>query len=358
MATYPDDIFEPRVLENVPGHDFDASKTQRIYAEDFNSPEAEIVAIETVLGTTPQGIYSTVKAWLTDLSSALSGKQNALGFTPENVANKDTDGTLAANSDTKYASQKATKTYADTKSPKATSPTNGDIASVDASGDLTDSGKAFDTDGTLAANSDAKIPTQKAVKTYVDGKPAGSFVLVSQGTFSVSVTGSVTTLKSITGLDGNTDGEYLLEAVFDNGGNNCVVGIDCNAGSNFANHWTWTQSYLVAGGSINKATNGGNNTDSIAKLIGNDSDYLSAVSCFLSARIMAKIDSNAGSRHPLILATGEGWDGGSGSLYFTRSAAMNTDTTHNITSIELKAYNSSGTHTMTGSYRLYKLAQS
>lgn len=32
----------------------------------------------------------------------------------EAVANKDTDGTLAANSDTKYASQKATKTYVDT----------------------------------------------------------------------------------------------------------------------------------------------------------------------------------------------------------------------------------------------------
>jgi len=45
-------------------------------------------------------------------------KQSALGFTPENVANKDTDATLAANSDTKYASQKATKTYADTKLAK------------------------------------------------------------------------------------------------------------------------------------------------------------------------------------------------------------------------------------------------
>ena len=45
----------------------------------------------------------------------LTGKQDALGYTPENVANKDTDGTLAANSDTKYPSQKAVKTYADTK---------------------------------------------------------------------------------------------------------------------------------------------------------------------------------------------------------------------------------------------------
>lgn len=81
-------------------------------------------------------------------------KQTALGFTPENVANKDTDGTLAANSDTKYASQKATKTYADTKqSALGFTPEN--VANKDV-------------DGTLAANSDTKYPSQKAVKTYVD----------------------------------------------------------------------------------------------------------------------------------------------------------------------------------------------
>jgi len=34
---------------------------------------------------------------------------------------------------------------------------------------IQDSGKAFSTDGTLAGNSDNNIPTQKAVKTYVDG---------------------------------------------------------------------------------------------------------------------------------------------------------------------------------------------
>lgn len=40
-------------------------------------------------------------------------KQNALGFTPENVINKSTDITLSANSDTLYPTQKAIKTYAD-----------------------------------------------------------------------------------------------------------------------------------------------------------------------------------------------------------------------------------------------------
>lgn len=49
------------------------------------------------------------------IQTQLNAKQASLGFTAENVSNKDTDGTLASNSDTKYPSQKAVKTYADTK---------------------------------------------------------------------------------------------------------------------------------------------------------------------------------------------------------------------------------------------------
>lgn len=50
----------------------------------------------------------------TYVDSGLATKQNSLGYTAENAANKDIDGTFAANSDTKYPSQKATKTYVDT----------------------------------------------------------------------------------------------------------------------------------------------------------------------------------------------------------------------------------------------------
>jgi plasmid maintenance system antidote protein VapI len=88
---------------------------------------------------------------LKELADALGDDPNfattmatALGLR-ELLSNKDTDGTLAANSDTNYPSQKAVKTYADLRELLS----NKDI------------------DGTLAANSDIKYPSQKAVKTYV-----------------------------------------------------------------------------------------------------------------------------------------------------------------------------------------------
>ena len=49
----------------------------------------------------------------TDLRGTWSGKQDALGFTPENVANKSNDISIDANSTTKYPSVKAIKDYAD-----------------------------------------------------------------------------------------------------------------------------------------------------------------------------------------------------------------------------------------------------
>ena len=50
-------------------------------------------------------------------------------------------------------------------------------------------GCTLDTDGTLAANSDTKIPSQKAVKTYVDGKKAAGSD-VTTGTDDVKYTTS------------------------------------------------------------------------------------------------------------------------------------------------------------------------
>jgi hypothetical protein len=52
----------------------------------------------------------------------------------------------------------------------ASSPTNGDILTTDGNGQAQDSGKSFSADGTMAADSDSLVPTQKAVKTYADTK--------------------------------------------------------------------------------------------------------------------------------------------------------------------------------------------
>lgn len=104
------------------------------------------VSVRGVGGTTDQthDIGEAVRSNIT--AEVITDIQNELDLkTP--LTYLDTDGTLAANSDTKIASQKATKTYADTKLPSS----------------------YLDTDVTLAANSDIKVASQKATKTYIDG---------------------------------------------------------------------------------------------------------------------------------------------------------------------------------------------
>lgn len=51
---------------------------------------------------------------------------------------------------------------------------------------LADSGLSVDTDGTLAANSDSKIATQKAVKTYANGLLAANDAMVFKGVIDCS----------------------------------------------------------------------------------------------------------------------------------------------------------------------------
>ena len=66
---------------------------------------AQVVAILPTATAGNAGVLSS-SDW-----STFNGKQAALGFTPENVANKSTDGTMAANSATLYPSQSAVVTY-------------------------------------------------------------------------------------------------------------------------------------------------------------------------------------------------------------------------------------------------------
>lgn len=93
----------------------------------------------------------------TNANNEIEAIETALGVNLANVVQTaaiDTDVTLAAESDVKVPSQKAIKTYAD-----AMVLTGGGIPLG-----------YLDTDNTLAANSDTRVPSQKAIKAYVDAK--------------------------------------------------------------------------------------------------------------------------------------------------------------------------------------------
>jgi len=117
-----------------------------------------IVSVAGTLGGTAVEIGDQVRALIdtpgqTAANWAIS--EANIGYVPENSANKDTDGTLAADSDTKYASQKAAKTYSDTKVPKAVSGLTAAAAATDADLLVTDQGAG------------ARKQTLGAVKTWI-----------------------------------------------------------------------------------------------------------------------------------------------------------------------------------------------
>lgn len=82
MTTYPGAIDEFRTVENLPGVIYDEDDTKTVFAEDANNSNDAIIAIETTLGTDPQGDFDTVAARL----AALGGGGGAWEFVGEDVA--------------------------------------------------------------------------------------------------------------------------------------------------------------------------------------------------------------------------------------------------------------------------------
>lgn len=111
----------------------------------FTTTAAVASQITTALSGYATQAFVTSQGYITNVITAL-------GYTPENQANKKT--TLADNSDTFYPSQKAVKTAVDAKQ---------DVLGYTAE-------NSANKKTTLADNSDTFYPSQKAVKTAVDAK--------------------------------------------------------------------------------------------------------------------------------------------------------------------------------------------
>lgn len=156
MPNFPGSIYDPRTKENKPGTIYNPSNTTEAYAEDVVLLDDEVVAIEETLGENPQGDFDTVVDRLDDVDSELAGKQASLGFTPENVANKDTNVALGTDN-TKYPSQGAVKSYVDSG-----------LATKQASLGFTPENVANKDTNVALGTDNTKYPSQGAVKSYVD----------------------------------------------------------------------------------------------------------------------------------------------------------------------------------------------
>lgn len=176
-----------RFIEN------EAVTTDKIADGAVNSDKVDSsIALSSDLSTLSGDVANKVDKSTTVNGHALSsnvtvsksdvGLGNVTNDAQLKAADLDTDNTLAANSDSKVPSQKAVKSYTDTGlSGKAdkTITVNGQALSSNVSlsksdvglGNVTDDAQLkaadLDTDATLAANSDSKIASQKAVKSFV-----------------------------------------------------------------------------------------------------------------------------------------------------------------------------------------------
>jgi hypothetical protein len=194
------------------------------------------LATETTDRTTGN---ATITANLNGEVTRATNAENTLASTKEDVANKSTDGTLASNSDTKYPTEKATKTYVDSVATgssvaltaeanrataaegvlatnlttETTDRTTGDATitanlhsevtrAINAENTLTSAKEDLankSTDGTFTSNSDTKYPTEKATRTYVDAKVTSAtqtFVAGTGGTdFTIVSSGTLNTFN-------------------------------------------------------------------------------------------------------------------------------------------------------------------
>lgn len=99
MADYPDDIMTFRTIANLPNQTYDENNQTTIYKEDIEKLKDEIISIQEIIGTNPTGSYDNIKDRLGSIETDILSKEDSIGYTPENVSNKQSD---LSPSSTKY----------------------------------------------------------------------------------------------------------------------------------------------------------------------------------------------------------------------------------------------------------------
>ena len=207
--------------------------TMDLLRDDVATNKSDISSLQTAQTTQNSAEESAAITAVQDDVDANEAAANTAIALKEDAANKSTDGTLADDTDTKFPTEKAVKTYVDAQVGSLTTDDDITGATIDGASLLTisegtteitvdlsaleesaaitavqddvDANEAAantaialkedaankSTDGSLADDTDTKFPTEKAVKTYVDAQ-----------------VGSLTTDDDITGA--TIDGASLL----------------------------------------------------------------------------------------------------------------------------------------------------
>ena len=72
MADVPTGVYAPRTKENKAGVVYAPLKTKVSFVEDRTKLDNEVVAIETILGTNPEGAFATLKARIVSLENRVT----------------------------------------------------------------------------------------------------------------------------------------------------------------------------------------------------------------------------------------------------------------------------------------------
>jgi len=219
-------------------------------------------AVKTYVDGRTLGVAS---APLNFSTGTLTIKNNATS--PAVVTTVDIDTTLAASSDIRIPTQNAVKSYVDTHSSGVTVSAPLDLTT----GNITIKNNAaspatvtlVDVDTTLVSDSNTRIATQHAVKTYIDTKvptfawgsitigtgngPFNNVALSSTTATWFKINNSSNTGSHITGFAGGTDGRFIVLSLNTYPSSGTVTNIDHDSASSDAANRVLSPT----GGSIN-----------------------------------------------------------------------------------------------------------